>query len=96
MYAVRSPEAARVKELMGKLEHCFQGAAIATGTQLTLEWTRTLEMGGGNKIAGLNVHPNAAMADRFQNYVSKDGTEFSLDGGLLANASTVLPLGLLI
>jgi metal-dependent amidase/aminoacylase/carboxypeptidase family protein len=89
MYAVRSPKPNRVKELMEKLEHCFQGAAIATGTKLTLEWTRSLDMGGGKKIAGLNVHSNQAMADKFQHYLSKDGTQFSLDGGLLSNASTV-------
>jgi metal-dependent amidase/aminoacylase/carboxypeptidase family protein len=92
-YAVRSPDPHRVKQLMEKLENCFQGAATATGTQLELKWTRTLDMGGGNKIAGLNVHSNKKMANRFQDYVSKDGTEFSLDGGLLSNASTVsLPL----
>ena len=90
-YAVRSPDPKRIKELMEKLEHCFQGAATATGTQLELKWTRTLEVGGGIKIAGLNVHSNKAMADRFQEYVSKDGTKFSLDGGPLSNASTVFP-----
>ena len=89
MYGVRSPDPMRVKELMEKLENCFKGAAIATSTELTIKWTRTLDVGDVNRIAGLNVHSNEKMAKRFQDYLSKDGTKFSLDGGLLSNASTV-------
>jgi len=89
MYAVRSPDPIRVKELMGKLENCFRGAATATSTDVEIKWTRTLEVGDGNKIAGLNVHSNKKMAQRFHDYLAKDGTQFSLDGGLLSNASTV-------
>jgi len=93
MYSVRSPDPIRVKELMTKLEKCFKAAALATSTELTLKWTRSLEVGDGNKIAGLNVHSNEKMAQRFQDYLSKDGSiKFSLDGGLLANASTVCSL----
>jgi metal-dependent amidase/aminoacylase/carboxypeptidase family protein len=89
VYSVRSPDPMRVKELMIKLENCFRGAAIATSTEVTIKWTRTLRVGDGNKIAGLNVHSNEKMAQRFKEYVSQDGTQFSLDGGVLANASTV-------
>jgi metal-dependent amidase/aminoacylase/carboxypeptidase family protein len=88
-YCIRSPDPNRIKELTDKLENCFRGAAIATGTKVDIKWTRTLDMGGGNKIAGLNVHSNEHMAARFENYVSKDGTKFSRDGGLLSMASTV-------
>jgi metal-dependent amidase/aminoacylase/carboxypeptidase family protein len=89
MYAVRSPDPLRVKQLQEKLENCFRGAEVATGTNLTIEWTRTLNV-NGDKIAGLNVHSNRAIAGRFQQYMSTQyGTQFSLDGGLLANASTV-------
>jgi metal-dependent amidase/aminoacylase/carboxypeptidase family protein len=88
-YAVRSPDPKRVKELQIKLGNCFKAAEIATGTELTIKWTRTLEVGDGNKIAGLNVHSNKLMAQRFQDYLAKDGVEFSLDVGLLGNASTV-------
>jgi len=91
-YSVRSPSPGRIKELMEKLENCFKGAATATGTQVTIKWTRTLDVGGDNKIAGLNVHSNELMAQRFQDYVSKDGTKFSSDAGLLSMASTVPPL----
>ena len=45
MYGVRSPDPMRVKELMEKLENCFKGAAIATSTELTIKWTRTLDVG---------------------------------------------------
>jgi len=90
MYAVRSPDPLRVKELMAKLENCFKGAALATGTTLEVKWTRTLQVGDGNKIAGLDVHSNRHMAQRFQDYIAADGvTKFIADGGLLSNASTV-------
>jgi metal-dependent amidase/aminoacylase/carboxypeptidase family protein len=93
MYAVRSPNALRVKDLMGKLENCFEGAALATGTTLEINWTRTLGVRDGNKIAGLDVHSNHHMAKRFQDYVSADGTtKFIADGGQLSTASTVRPL----
>jgi len=89
-YSVRSPDALRVKELMQKVENCFRGAAVATGTKVDVNWIRTLDMGDGNKVAGLNVHSNKLMAGRFQEYLEKkQGIKFSLDGGLLANASTV-------
>jgi len=87
-YSVRSPKAPRVKELMTSIENCFNGAAIATGTNVTIQWTRSLET-NGNKIAGLNVHSNEIMANRFQDYLEKHGVKFSLDGGLLSMASTV-------
>jgi metal-dependent amidase/aminoacylase/carboxypeptidase family protein len=91
-YAVRSPDPLRIKELMAKLENCFQGAAEATGTTLELKWTRTLRVGDGNKIAGLNVHSNHHMAQRFQDYIEADGvTKFMADAGLLSTASTVFP-----
>jgi metal-dependent amidase/aminoacylase/carboxypeptidase family protein len=89
VYAVRSPDPVRIKELMRKVENCFRGAAMSTGTECEVKWTRTLETGGENLIAGLNVHSNELMAGRFQKYLSKDGTKFSTDGGLLAMASTV-------
>ena len=89
-YYVRSPDPMRVKELMVKLEKCFQGAAMATSTELKIQWVRTLNSGEGNRVAGLNVHSNENMAQRFHDYLAKDGIQFSVDGGLLANASTVL------
>src|SRR5579862_1988146 len=92
-YTVRSPDPMRVKELMLKVENCFRGAAMSTGTECEVKWTRTLETGGKNIIAGLNVHSNELMAQRFRDYVSKDGTKFSKDGGLLSMASTVCHLG---
>lgn len=92
MYAVRSPDPVRVKELMKKLENCFRGAAISTATDVTIDWTRTLDIGDISKIAGLNVHSNNTMAQKLEEYLSKDGIKFSLDGGLLANASTVCQL----
>lgn len=89
VYAVRSPDPTRTKELMRKVENCFRGAALSTGTECEVKWTRTLETGGENIIAGLNVHSNKLMAKRFEEYLSKDGTKFSTDGGLLSMASTV-------
>jgi metal-dependent amidase/aminoacylase/carboxypeptidase family protein len=90
MYGVRSPDPMRVKELMEKVENCFRGAAIATGTEVTINWTRTLDTGSGNKIAGLDVHSNAKMATRFQEYVSTKGVKkWALNAGVLGNASTV-------
>jgi metal-dependent amidase/aminoacylase/carboxypeptidase family protein len=89
MYAVRSPDPMRVKELMIKLENCFKGAAIATSTELTVKWTRSLDVGDGNRIAGLNVHSNKKMARRFQDYLSEEGVTFSDGGGVLSTASTV-------
>jgi metal-dependent amidase/aminoacylase/carboxypeptidase family protein len=89
MYAVRSPDPMRVKELMDKVEKCFRAAALATGTEVTVNWTRTLDTGSGNKIAGLNVHSNAKMAKRLQNYLSKDVSTWASDAGILGNASTV-------
>lgn len=91
-YSVRSPDPMRVKELMAKFENCFRGAALATGTEVDINWTRTLNGGDGTRITGLNVHSNRTMAKRLEDYISRDGTKFSLDGGLLANASTVLDL----
>jgi metal-dependent amidase/aminoacylase/carboxypeptidase family protein len=92
MYGVRSPDPMRVKELMGKVEQCFRGAALATGTEVIVNWTRTLDMGSGNKIAGLNVHSNAKMAQRLQDYLSKDISNWASDAGILGNASTVSSL----
>jgi metal-dependent amidase/aminoacylase/carboxypeptidase family protein len=89
MYGVRSPDPMRVKELMKKVENCFRGAAVATGTEVTINWTRTLDTGSGNKIAGLNVHSNAQMARRLQEYLSKDINNWAADAGILGNASTV-------
>ena len=90
MYAVRSPDPLRVKDLMAKLENCFKGAEVATGTTLEIQWTRKLQVGDGNKIAGLDVHSNRHMAQRFQDYIAADGvTKFITDGGLLSTASTV-------
>ena len=89
VYTVRSPDPMRMKDLMRKVENCFRGAALSTGTECQVKWTRTLESSGENIIAGLNVHYNELMAQRFQEYMSKDGTKFSTDGGLLSMASTV-------
>jgi len=82
----------RVKELMVKLGNCFRGAAMATSTELTIKWMQTLDIGEGKSVVGLNVHSNEKMAQRFQDYLAKDGTQFSLGGGRLANASTVFLL----
>ena len=79
----------RVKELMDKVEKCFRSAALATSTEVTINWTRTLDTGSGNKIAGLNVHSNAKMAQRFQEYLSKDVSNCAAHCGILGNASTV-------
>jgi len=90
IYAVRSPDPLRVRDLMAKLENCFKGAEIATGTTLEIEWTGNLQLRDGNKIAGLDVHSNRHMAQRFQDYIAADGvTKFIADGGLLSTASTV-------
>ena len=89
MYGVRSPDPMRVKELMEKVENCFRAAALATATEVTIDWTRTLDTGSGNKIAGLNVHSNAKMAQRLQEYLSKDISNWAADAGILGNASTV-------
>lgn len=91
-YYVRSPDPVRVKELMVKLENCFRGAAMATSTELTIKWEEYPDMGESNRVLVLDVHSNEKMAQRFRDYLAKDGTGFSLNGGLLANASTVLPL----
>ena len=88
-YYVRSPDPIRVKELMVKLGECFRAAAIATSTELTIKWKQTLDIGEGESAVGLNVHSNEKLAQRLQDYLAKDGTQFSLNGGLLANASTV-------
>ena len=89
VYCVRSPDPMRVKYLTEKLDNCFKAAALATSTEVNIEWTRTVDA-RNNTMAGLNVHSNELMARRFQDYLLQKGITFSLDGGLLSNASTVL------
>ena len=74
---------------MDKVEKCFRAAALATGTEVTINWTRTLDTGSGNVIAGLNVHSNEKMAWRLQDYLSRDIDNWASDAGILGNASTV-------